>query len=63
MHNGSSILRYKVDTKLPFPVARLLPGAGLYNILQTDYDNYAILWSCSNLALLHSGEIYYLAYY
>lgn len=28
---------------------RIIPMAINYNVLKTDYDNYAILWSCNNM--------------
>lgn len=52
-----SLLMYKVVSKLPRIVGRYLPGAGFYQILDTDYDNYAILWSCTNYELAHTGKI------
>lgn len=55
MRSGAAELNYRVDTKLPSAVARMMPGSGVYRILDTDYDNYAILWSCSNLGIMHAG--------
>uniref|UniRef100_A0A1A9V0S6 Lipocalin/cytosolic fatty-acid binding domain-containing protein n=1 Tax=Glossina austeni TaxID=7395 RepID=A0A1A9V0S6_GLOAU len=39
-------------TRFPEVIARLLPGSGKYQILYTDYDNFAILWSCGSLGSL-----------
>lgn len=57
--NGSAELNYRVDTKLPSAIARMMPGSGLYRVLDTDYENYAILWSCSNLTVMHAGTVFY----
>ncbi|XP_055307295.1 uncharacterized protein LOC129571513 [Sitodiplosis mosellana] len=46
---NSSIMDVKFSTRLPDVVARFLPGAGRYQVLYTDYTNFAILWSCSKL--------------
>lgn len=40
------------STRLPDVIARILPGAGKYQVLYTDYKNFAILWSCSSIANL-----------
>jgi apolipoprotein D and lipocalin family protein len=53
-----SILVYKVVSKLPRVVGRYLPGAGAYQIVDTDYENYAILWSCTNYGLAHTDLIW-----
>lgn len=37
-------------------LARMLPGSGKYIILDTDYEHYAILYSCSDLGILHAGK-------
>ncbi|VVC96626.1 unnamed protein product [Leptidea sinapis] len=42
---GSSAFRYKLNNRMPYVIGRLLPGAGQYNVLFTDYDQFAILWS------------------
>ncbi|XP_072159523.1 apolipoprotein D-like [Bemisia tabaci] len=36
----------------------MLPGAGEYSILDTDYEQYAILWSCSDLGFFHADLIW-----
>lgn len=59
-YNGSSIFRYKVNNRVPYVIGRLLPGAGLYNILFTDYDGFAIIWSCTSLSVAHSDHIWVL---
>ncbi|PSN44494.1 Apolipoprotein D [Blattella germanica] len=58
--NGSAQLDYRVDTKFPPAVSRMMPGSGRYLVLDTDYDNYAILWSCSNMGLMYSDQIWVL---
>lgn len=55
--NGSGELNYRVDTKLPSALARMMPGSGVYRVLDTDYNNYAILWSCSNLSIMYAGKV------
>ncbi|GLV34219.1 Glial Lazarillo [Carabus blaptoides fortunei] len=55
-----SILKYKVNSALPTAIARLLPGAGFYQVLHTDYNNFAILWTCSNLLLAHADQVWIL---
>lgn len=40
------------STRLPEVITRFLPGAGKYQVLYTDYKNFAILWSCSSVASL-----------
>lgn len=57
----STIFLYKVQTKLPNVIAKLLPGGGYYQILKTDYSNYAILWTCStSMGLLHTDYVWIL---
>ncbi|XP_069689308.1 apolipoprotein D [Periplaneta americana] len=58
--NASAELNYRVDTKFPSAVARMMPGSGRYHVLDTDYDTYAILWSCSNLTVMHADLIWVL---
>ncbi|KYB25581.1 hypothetical protein TcasGA2_TC034333 [Tribolium castaneum] len=53
-----SVLVYKVVTKLPRVVGRYLPGAGAYQVIETDYDNYAVLWSCTSYGLAHTDLIF-----
>lgn len=60
LYEGSATLNYRVNTRLPSAVARMMPGVGLYTILHTDYDNYAILWSCSDLAVMHADLVWVL---
>jgi len=55
--NGSGEFNYRVDTRLPSAVARMMPGSGVYRVLDTDYDNYTILWSCSNLSIMYAGKV------
>ncbi|KAG5883362.1 hypothetical protein JTB14_000027 [Gonioctena quinquepunctata] len=53
-----NIFQYKVSSKLPRLVNRYLPGAGLYQVLDTDYDNYAVVYSCNNWQVVHSDMIW-----
>ncbi|CAG9783415.1 unnamed protein product [Diatraea saccharalis] len=59
-HNGSSVFRYKVNNRMPYLIGRLLPGAGLYNILFTDYERFALVWSCSSVSIAHSDRMWVL---
>ncbi|KAL5287810.1 hypothetical protein ACFFRR_008590 [Megaselia abdita] len=45
----SSIMDFKFNTRFPDVISRLLPGSGKYQVLFSDYDNFAILWSCASL--------------
>ncbi|XP_059061791.1 apolipoprotein D-like [Achroia grisella] len=58
--SGSSVFRYKVNNRMPYIIGRLLPGAGQYNVLSTDYDQFALVWSCSSLSVAHSDRIWVL---
>ncbi|RZC42970.1 Lipocalin and/or Triabin domain containing protein [Asbolus verrucosus] len=53
-----SVLIYKVVTNLPRVISRYLPGAGFYQVIDTDYDNYAVLYSCTNYGLAHTDLIW-----
>lgn len=55
--DGSAVLDYKVDSRLPDFIARMLPGAGRYTLLATDHETYALIYSCSDLRLFHAGEL------
>lgn len=47
--------KLQLSSRLPSPIARLLPGSGKYQVLYTDYDNFCILWSCSNFGIAYTG--------
>jgi len=49
---NSSIMDFQFASRLPNAISRFLPGAGRYQVLFTDYDNFAILWSCSSFGSL-----------
>lgn len=50
------------ETRLPNVIARYLPGSGKYQILFTDYDQYAILWSCSSIGGIgHTDQMWLLS--
>ncbi|KAK9873351.1 hypothetical protein WA026_022156 [Henosepilachna vigintioctopunctata] len=49
---------YKVNTKLPRLISKYLPGAGLYQIIDTDYDSYAVLWSCSDYIIFYTDMLW-----
>ncbi|XP_055706792.1 apolipoprotein D isoform X1 [Phlebotomus papatasi] len=57
---NSSIMHFQLSSRLPAALARLLPGTGKYQILFTDYDNFAILWSCFNFGFAHTDQIWLL---
>ncbi|KAJ0180274.1 hypothetical protein K1T71_003678 [Dendrolimus kikuchii] len=59
-YNGSSIFRYKLNNRMPYIIGRLLPGAGQYNILFTDYEKFALVWSCTSVSLAHTDRIWVL---
>ncbi|XP_049866849.1 apolipoprotein D-like [Pectinophora gossypiella] len=59
-HNGSSSFRYKLNNRMPYIIGRMLPGAGQYNVLFTDYDTFAIVWSCSSVSVAHSDRMWVL---
>lgn len=46
---------FQLSSRFPDAIARLLPGSGRYQILYTDYDNFAILWSCANFGIAYTG--------
>lgn len=52
-----SVFLYRVNSSLPAIIARHLPGSGFYQILDTDYDSFAVMWRCTSLAILHIGEV------
>ncbi|CAH1986566.1 unnamed protein product [Acanthoscelides obtectus] len=61
-----SVVMYKVNNKLPKVVNKYvprlvnyyLPGSGYYQVLRTDYVNYAILYSCNDYGIVHSDLIW-----
>ncbi|XP_045473708.1 apolipoprotein D-like [Harmonia axyridis] len=53
-----AIFVYKVNTKLPRLFSKYLPAAGAYQVIDTDYDTYAILWSCSDYVIAHNDNIW-----
>ncbi|KPJ00153.1 PREDICTED: apolipoprotein D-like [Papilio xuthus] len=59
-HDGASSFRYRVHNRMPYVIGRLLPGAGQYSILATDYDHFALIWSCTGLSLAHSDRMWVL---
>ncbi|XP_068629971.1 apolipoprotein D-like [Battus philenor] len=59
-HAGASTFRYRVNSRVPYMIGRLLPGAGQYVVLDTDYDQFALLWSCTSLTVAHSDRMWVL---
>ncbi|XP_045446006.1 apolipoprotein D-like [Melitaea cinxia] len=59
-HNGSSSFRYKLNNRMPYIIGRMLPGAGQYNVLFTDYERFALVWSCTNFSIAHSDRMWVL---
>uniref|UniRef100_A0A1Y1LIV7 Lipocalin/cytosolic fatty-acid binding domain-containing protein n=1 Tax=Photinus pyralis TaxID=7054 RepID=A0A1Y1LIV7_PHOPY len=56
-----SLFLYRVNTILPQTLAKYLPGAGFYQVLDTDYDRFAILWSCSNFGVIYTDLVWIFA--
>lgn len=54
----SSIMDFKFHTRFPDVISRFLPGSGKYQVLYTDYDNYAILWSCGSIGIGYADQIW-----
>ncbi|XP_063620848.1 apolipoprotein D-like [Cydia splendana] len=59
-HNGSSSFRYKLNNRMPYIIGRMLPGAGQYSILFTDYDHFAVVWSCTSVSIMHNDRFWIL---
>ncbi|KAF7280055.1 apolipoprotein D-like [Rhynchophorus ferrugineus] len=53
-----SVLLYRVSSKLPRFLNRYLPGAGYYQVLQTDYTRYAIVYTCTDFHLFHMDLVW-----
>ncbi|KAF5306173.1 hypothetical protein FQR65_LT07449 [Abscondita terminalis] len=53
-----SLFLYRINTLLPNSLGKYLPGAGFYQILDTDYDKFAIIWACSSLGLIYTDRIW-----
>ncbi|GJQ87777.1 hypothetical protein Trydic_g18636 [Trypoxylus dichotomus] len=51
----ASIYQYKTSSILP---NQLRPFAGTYQVIATDYDSYAVIWSCSDYTLLYRDFIW-----
>uniref|UniRef100_A0A182YC29 Lipocln_cytosolic_FA-bd_dom domain-containing protein n=1 Tax=Anopheles stephensi TaxID=30069 RepID=A0A182YC29_ANOST len=56
----SSIMNVQLQSRLPTAIARLLPGSGRYQVLYTNYENFAILWSCTSFVAVHADQIWLL---
>ncbi|XP_054257812.1 apolipoprotein D-like [Macrosteles quadrilineatus] len=54
-------LQFKIDSNLPPALVRALPGVGNYKVLGTDYDSFALLYSCSDMGILHADLLWVLA--
>ncbi|XP_065168260.1 apolipoprotein D-like [Atheta coriaria] len=48
---ASSLFLHRRTSLWPNAVAKWLPGFGYYQVLNTDYDNYAIIWTCTSTLL------------
>ncbi|XP_022900272.2 apolipoprotein D-like [Onthophagus taurus] len=55
-----SIFQVKVASSLPKPVDQFLPGAATYQVLYTDYETFAVIYSCSSYVLFHYDRIWIL---
>ncbi|XP_056636884.1 apolipoprotein D-like [Diorhabda sublineata] len=49
---------YKVNSRLPRLINRYLPGTGFYKVLKTDYNNYLVVYSCTNYQIIHLDMIW-----
>ncbi|KAL1140979.1 hypothetical protein AAG570_000905 [Ranatra chinensis] len=49
-----------LKTNLPFFVARLTPGSGKYVVLDTDYEQSALIYSCINWRFVHADFVWVL---
>uniref|UniRef100_A0A1B6M8C3 Lipocalin/cytosolic fatty-acid binding domain-containing protein n=1 Tax=Graphocephala atropunctata TaxID=36148 RepID=A0A1B6M8C3_9HEMI len=54
-------LVFKIDSNLPPMLVRALPGVGNYKVLGTDYTSFALLYSCSDMGILHADLLWVLA--
>lgn len=54
------ILNMVLASTLPALIARLAPGSGKYIVLDTNYTDYALIYSCTDLRLLHADFIWVL---
>lgn len=52
---------FKIDSNLHPMLVRAMPGVGNYKVLGTDYDTFALLYSCSDMGILHAGK--YITFY
>ncbi|KAK9694221.1 Lipocalin / cytosolic fatty-acid binding protein family [Popillia japonica] len=53
-----SIYQYKTSSILP---NQLRPSVGSYQVIATDYINYAIIWSCSDYKLFYRDFVWIFA--
>ncbi|KAF6206400.1 hypothetical protein GE061_017633 [Apolygus lucorum] len=53
-------LNMVLDGTLPAVIARMAPGSGKYIVLDTDYTDYALIYSCTDLRLVHADFIWVL---
>ncbi|KAK9504253.1 hypothetical protein O3M35_010628 [Rhynocoris fuscipes] len=54
------VLNMVLSSTLPALIARLAPGSGKYIVLDTDYTDYALIYSCTDLRLVHADFIWVL---
>ncbi|XP_055629406.1 apolipoprotein D-like [Toxorhynchites rutilus septentrionalis] len=59
-NDKSSIMSVQLKSTLPSAIARFLPGSGQYQVLYTNFENFAILWSCSSFLAVHTDQIWLL---
>ncbi|XP_072377634.1 apolipoprotein D-like [Diabrotica undecimpunctata] len=58
LRRDPSIYLYKVNSNLPRILSRYLPGAGFYQVLKTDYSNYAVIYTCTNYQVVHVDMVW-----
>ncbi|CAH1403606.1 unnamed protein product [Nezara viridula] len=49
-----------LQSNLPSVLARLAPGSGKYIVLDTNYKDFALIYSCTDFRLLHADFIWVL---
>ncbi|XP_014244096.1 apolipoprotein D-like [Cimex lectularius] len=53
-------LNMVLASTLPSLIARMAPGSGKYIVLDTDYTDFALIYSCTDLRFVHADFIWVL---